>query len=128
MRSRVLNFGVVAAAFILSGWTNATILTFDIPNLFNFQSAFQDYGDNVGGLVDGVGAYGEAGEGFTTNVTADYGTVDPSYWTTGYSDLTNVFFDDADTQGPLSLTLTAETGFNVQLFDFDLGAFERIAR
>ena len=123
MRSRALSLGVVAAALILSGWTNATILTFDIPGLSNFQNAFQEYGDNVGGLVDGIGAYGEAGEGFTTNVTAEYGTVDPAYWTSGYSDLTNVFFDDADSRGPLSLTLTADAGFSVQLFDFDLGAF-----
>jgi len=123
MKSIAVKTAAVAGAFILSGWANATILTFDIPNLTNFQNAIQDYGDNVTGLVDGTGSYGVGAEGFTANITAEYGTIDPAYWTSGYSDLTNVLFDDADSRGPLELILTADAGYSVALYDFDLGAF-----
>lgn len=121
--NRIAAMMAVATSLLAAGGVNATLLTFDVTGISNFQVIDQDYGDRVTGLSDAVGAYGELGEGFTGNVIADFGTVDPSLWTTGYSDLTNVFFDDADGQGPLSLTLTADAGYNVLLYDFDLGAF-----
>mgnify|MGYP003679137947 CR=1 FL=1 len=115
--------GVIAAGVGIAGSASATLLTFDLDNIGNFVNINQNYGDRVTALSDAIGSYGELGEGFTGNVVADFGTVDPALWTTGYSDLTNVFFDDADSQGPLELVLTADAGFSVQLFDFDLGAF-----
>ena len=115
--------GLITATVGIAGSASATLLTFDLDNIGNFVNINQDYGDRVTGLTDAVGSYGELGEGFTGNVVADFGTVDPALWTTGYGDLTNVFFDDADDQGPLELVLTADAGFSVQLFDFDLGAF-----
>lgn len=123
-RMRVFTAMVAAAtALALAGSAGATVLTFDITGINNFQVINQNYGDRVTALSDAVGSYAELGEGFTGNVVASYGNADPSLWTTGYSDLTNVFFDDADSQGPLALTLTADAGFNVALYDFDLGAY-----
>ena len=115
--------GLVTASVGIAGSASATLLTFDLNNIGTCVVINQNYGDRVTALSDAVGSYGELGEGFTGNVVADFGTVDPSLWTTGYSDLTNVFFDDADNQGPLELVLTADAGFSVQLFDFDLGAY-----
>ncbi len=44
-------------------------------------------------------------------------------WTTGYGDLTNILFDDEELTGVLQVTLTADVGFAVQLYEFDAESF-----
>jgi hypothetical protein len=95
------------------------------------------YGDNVTGAVmavpGGAYTYGEAGEGFTPDVTVEITSSlaspsDPGVrlWNEGYGDLENVVF----TEGPgtagaplLFVRLTAASGFVVDLYDFDLAHF-----
>jgi len=101
----------------------ATVLTFDITGIGNFQSVNQNYGDNVTATTMGGFSYGVGAEGFTPNVAATYGTNDPSLWTTGYGNLTNVLFEDQDSTGILTVTLTASAGFDAILYSFDLAAF-----
>ena len=81
----------------------------------------------------GVFTYGEAGEGFTPDVTVDIRSsldspTDPGVrlWQQGYGDLINVVF----TEGPgtagaplLFVRLTAAPGYVVDLYDFDLAHF-----
>lgn len=110
-------------SWVGSGVAHATILTFDVDNLFAGMGVPGAYGDNVTGLSDAVGSYGEAGEGFTGNVTVSYGTFGPALWTTGYSDLTNVLYEEVDGQGPLVVELTADATHQVLLYDFDLGSW-----
>ena len=75
---------------------------------------------------DGLGhSYGVGAEGFTPNVVVEYGTAgeDPALWTTGYGDLTNVHFNDADGDLTFTVRFTADPGFLVTLFDFDIASF-----
>jgi hypothetical protein len=104
----------------------ATILTFDQNQMLAGVAVNQNYGDRVTALADAVGSYGEAGEGFTPNVVASYGTFSPALWTTGYGDLVNVLYDDADGQGPLRVDFTADAGFLVVLHSFDLGGWPTV--
>ena len=94
----------------------------------------QDYGDNVTGspmdVPGGQYTYGNEGEGFTPNVTVDYfaGAGTPlSLWDSAYGDLENVLFANAlpGVSGPLSLNLrlSAEPGYRVRLYGFDLGGW-----
>jgi hypothetical protein len=64
-------------------------------------------------------------EGFTPNVVVDYGTPgeDPALWTTGYGDLTNIYFNDADGDTTLTARFTADAGYLVSLLSFDLASF-----
>ena len=70
--------------------------------------------------------YGNEGEGFTFNVVADYFSVTSvSLWTIQYGDLNNVLYADAPLSGnqsanTLNEMLTADAGFAVQLYHFDL--------
>ena len=116
--------GLLAAAALIGAFpAQATLLTFDVDGIAPGQIIDQDYGDRVNGTSDVVGDYGQGAEGTTENIVVDYGTVSPSLWTSGYSDLTNVFFDNADGQGPLAITLTADAGYQVLLYEFDLGSW-----
>ena len=115
------------AVVVSSSTASATILTFDqnVP-VTNFENVDQGYGDNVAGPgTPGGLEYGEAGEGYTPNVTVDYGPAgaDPALWTTGYGDLTNILFKDADNFPTLAVTLTAEPGYLVSLYSWDMAAF-----
>lgn len=96
-----------------------------------------DYGDHVTSAAmpvpGGIFTYGNAGEGFTPHVGVDIfaagATPTDSHvrlWQTGYGDLANVIF----TEGPgiagapmLSVRLTAEVGYRVELYGFDLAGF-----
>ena len=119
-----LAWTVAAATTVFGlGAAHATILTFDVDGIFAGMGMNQDYGDSVTGLSNAEGSYGEAGEGFTGNVVVDYGTVSPALWTTSYSDLTNVLYEEVDSQGPLQITLTADATHYVTLYDFDLGSW-----
>jgi len=117
---RVL-FGL--AALSVFGSANATIMTFDITGISNFQNVNQSYGDNVTATTMGGFGYGVGAEGFTPNVTAEYGTGDPALWTTGYGNLTNILFEDQDGAGVLTVRLTGDANFNAVLHSFDLAAF-----
>lgn len=115
-----------AAGFWVSA-ADATILTFDVSGgVTNFANIPQTYGDNVAASPDGLGhSYGVGAEGFTPNVVVEYGTAgeDPALWTTGYGDLTNVHFNDADGDLTFTVRFTADPGFLVTLFDFDIASF-----
>jgi hypothetical protein len=96
-----------------------------------------DYGDHVTAAAmsvpGGIFTYGEAGEGFTPDVSVDIFSAaatetDPrvNLWQNGYGDLVNVIF----AEGPgiagapmLSVRLTAATGYAVELYGFDLAGF-----
>ena len=126
----MLNLVRVAALSAAGLWAftaNATILTFDVSGgVTNFANIPQSYGDNVAMTPDGLGhSYGVGAEGFTPNVVVEYGTAgeDPALWTTGYGDLTNVHFNDADGDLTFTVRFTADPGFLVTLFDFDIASF-----
>lgn len=96
-----------------------------------------DYGDNVTSaampVLGGIFTYGEAGEGFTPDVTLDVFSAtatetDPKVklWQDDYGDLVNVIFTEGPgTQGApkLSIRLTAATGYAAELYSFDLAGF-----
>jgi hypothetical protein len=96
-----------------------------------------DYGDHVTSAVvsvpGGVFTYGEAGEGYTPNVSLDIFSAEATetnprvnLWQDGYGDLVNVIFAEGPgTAGAplLSVRLTAETGYMVDLYGFDLAGF-----
>ncbi|MBX3096287.1 MAG: PEP-CTERM sorting domain-containing protein [Fimbriimonadaceae bacterium] len=111
------------AILALAVASQATILTFDIDGISNFQNMNQAYGDNVTATTMGGFHYGVGAEGFTPNVSAQYGTGDPALWTTGYGDMTNVLFEDQDNAGILTITLSAGAGIDVVLYSFDLAAY-----
>jgi len=142
--TRVIVLGVLAASPVLA---RATILVFDQERDAATQSTVQpaasggtlpvDYGDQVTGSMmnvpGGVFTYGEAGEGFTPDVTVDIfsAAATPtdarvSLWESGYGDLLNVIFAEGPgTAGAplLSVRFTAAPGFAVDLYGFDLAGF-----
>ena len=86
----------------------------------------QTYGDRVVSSPDSNGhTYGgiTPDSSTTPNVEVSYSALDPNLWTTGYGDLTNVYYDETDFGDGFSLTLTADAGFEVGLFGFDAAAF-----
>ncbi|MCP9447025.1 MAG: hypothetical protein NNA22_05585 [Nitrospira sp.] len=141
---RVLVLGVLAAYPALAG---ATILLFDQERDAATESTVgptssggklpADYGDHVTGAVmavpGGFFTYGEGGEGFTPDVSVDIFSAaatatDPrvNLWQIGYGDLVNVIFADGPgTAGAplLSARFTAEPGYAVDLYGFDLAGF-----
>ncbi|BAU49215.1 hypothetical protein SVA_2667 [Sulfurifustis variabilis] len=133
-----VSVALLALGFIAE--SRATVLTFDetrsatgstvIPTTSG-SSVQQDYGDNVTGssmdVTGGQFTYGNDGEGFTPNVVVDYssGTA-VSLWTTQYGDLTNVAFANSlpgTTPNALNVLLTADPGYEVQLYHFDLAGW-----
>ena len=135
--------GMVAVAISVGGLSNvsyATVLEFDqiresgtvIPTISG-RAVEQDCGDQVNttpmNVAGGQFSYGDGGEGFTPNVAVDYfaGAATPtnpgvSLWVDGYGDLTNVMIGN---NGSLSLNveMTADAGFDVQLYGFDLAGW-----
>lgn len=78
--------------------------------------------------------YGVDTEGFTPNVTASYGpfslfTGGPELWREGFGDLNGVLYQGSLEKGVgynydvLDIVLTADNGYDVLLYGFDLAAF-----
>lgn len=126
----VITVGLMAS---LSG--HATVLLFNqqAPNSPATPGASvpQAYGDHVSAASQGGFTYGNAGEGFTPNVTASYDTFGPGaldplnvrMWPFGYGELVNVLYDAIELRGRLQVTLTGDPGFLVRLHDFDMGGW-----
>ncbi len=132
-------------ALLLNGFAagaQGTILTFDqmrdstagnpvIPTTSG-ASVEPDYGDRVGAspqaVPGGEFTYGNAGEGFTLNVVTEIfdgrliGTPGANLWQEEYGDLMNVVFGNNNSVS-LNVRLTADPGFNVLLYHFDLGGW-----
>ncbi len=116
----------LAALLVWQPLNAGTVLTFDHNPLGNFVRIDQNYGDRVTNSPDAFGhQYSIVDDGFgpTPNIEVRYGGVLPTIWTTGYGDLVNLLFNDQDGDTTLSLTLTADPGFKVGLFGFDLASF-----
>lgn len=114
-------------AFLTVASVQATVLTYDLtptPDVTDMtpDPIPADYGDRVTStsMAGGSGTYGYAnfGEGFSPDVVADHGNAE--FWDAGYGDLTNVAYAP---DGMFSLRLTADPGFHVMLFSFELAAF-----
>lgn len=113
---------LTALSLLAAAPSHATVLTFDVAGIFDFQSMPAAYGDNVTSTVMGPYSYGSA-QGFTPNVSVQYGNTLPALWRTGYGDLTNVLFEDSDAVGVLNVTFTADPGYLVFLHSFDLASY-----
>jgi len=116
----------VAALALAPAAASATVLTFDISGgVPNHENMPQDYGDNVAAALQGGHSYGVGAEGFTPNVVVDYGAPgeDPALWTTGYGDLTNVYFNDTDGDTTFTTRFTADAGYVVNLLSFEMASF-----
>lgn len=119
----------LVSSLLLAQPSMATVLTFDVdPPVSNSEAIDQDYGDRVVTTNDVLNnfQYGVGGEGFTPNVITEYvGATgfDPNLWSTGYGDLTNIYFDDDDNNGNFGIEFTADPGFEVGLHGFDLAWF-----
>ncbi len=119
----------------------ATVLTFDqvriggklVPTIGG-NGPETDYGDRAYGATTnapgGQFTYGNAGEGFTPNVVADFfsgSDTSPAFprvslWQDGYGDLINNLFGNNNSLS-LNVRLTADPGFVVQLHDFDVAGW-----
>jgi len=95
-----------------------------------------DYGDFVTGpsvaVPGGAFAYVQAGEGFTPNVAVDLfaggaTSSDPGtrLWRLEYGDLVDVVYT-VPGSGSLNVLLSADPGFDVLLYGFDLAGFPRV--
>ena len=124
MKNKFVSALAATAAMVLSaGGAHATILTFQNMGVANGQPINQSYGDGVNGPSNIYGTYGLGSEGYTPNVTVQYDT-DARYWSTGYNPLVDILYDvEPNGQGPLTITLTANTGYEAVLYGFDLGAW-----
>lgn len=119
----LLIFGFLAARSVDAD----VVLTFDQSGIFDSVSIDQNYGDRVTASTDGLGHSYDIiagnGYGLTPNVEASYTAGSADLWTTGYGDLTNVFYDEIDFSLGFELELIADAGFEVGLFGFDMAAF-----
>lgn len=126
----------VVATIPFSDIASATTLTFDTnaPPVSDFEILRQDYGDRVSGAntdatgtgAAAAGSYSIGSEGTTENVVVDYvggPGADPSLWTTGYGDLSNVYFNDLDANGSIGIQFTADAGFAVTLESFEMADY-----
>lgn len=125
---RTLAATAALAAGLAAGAAQATVLTFDVDNSKpNVSVAMpQAYGDRVTAAVQGGASYGVGAEGFTGNVVVDYaGSPQTSLirWPNAYGDLTNVLENETDGATYIDLTFTADAGFQVVLFGFDLAGW-----
>ncbi len=103
----------------------ATVLTFDIDGIGNFDAMPQTYGDNVVAADNGDFHYGTAG-GITPNIAVSYADPDGNditYWSTGFNDLVGVLNNEDDGETGYNVTFSAESGFNASLDSFALGNF-----
>lgn len=125
---RTLVAAAALAGGLAAGAAQATVLTFDVDNSKPNASVamIQTYGDRVTAAVQGGASYGVGAEGFTGNVVVDYaGSPQTSLirWPTSYGDLTNVLENETDGATYIDLTFTADAGFQVVLFGFDLAGW-----
>lgn len=141
---RIMLWGLLVTSSVPA---EATILLFDQERDAVSQSIVgptssggivpADYGDHVTStrmsVPGGIFTYGEGGEGFTPDVSLDIFSAaatetDPrvNLWQDGYGDLVNVVFAEGPgTAGAplLSVRFTAATGYQVDLYGFDLAGF-----
>lgn len=133
-RPTVLTLGLICAHA-----SHATVLMFDqqlvnglvVPTL-DASDLPPNYGDRVTGATQavpgGTYTYGEAGEGFSPNITLAYtslgltGGNDTSLWSTGYGDLGNVLLGN-ENSGLLAIRLAADSGHTALLYGFDLAGW-----
>jgi len=111
---------------------HATVLTFD-ANLGYGAAIPQDYGDRVVAATMGDYSYGNEG-GWTPNVQTTYATENVNtavtYYGDSFNDLTGVANNEsADDQSDtgFSVTLTADPGYEVLLYGFDVGNWDYMA-
>jgi hypothetical protein len=123
---------LVFAATALAGSAHATILTFDTDTSQPFTNLNMDqgYGDRVTALTMGKFSYGIGfGDGLTPNVTVSYAGATPgataalTRWSADYGDLVNVLENEADGDTLLRILFTADAGYQVKLFGFDLAGW-----
>ena len=117
-----------AVAICLTSSSNAdVILTFDQSGIFDTMGVDQAYGDRVIASPDSAGHSYDIiagnGLGLTPNVEVDYIAGEPKLWTTGYGDLTNVFYDEIDFSTSFEIEFSADPGFEVGIFGFEMAAF-----
>ena len=115
---------LTALGVLAYGTASATILTFD-AGVGNYELMPQDYGDNVTGTNMGAYSYGEAGEGFTPNVTVEYIGVGDGlhYWHNSYGDLIGVLENEDDGERWTIVHFEAETAHQVTLHSLDMGIY-----
>lgn len=147
VRARMPALGLALCGWLCATSASATILIFDqerdsatgtvVGATTSGGIPPTDYGDRVTSAAmavpGGIFTYGEAGEGFTPNVSIDLSSsgasaTDPGVrlWGTGYGDLVNVVFSEGPGTGGspiLNVLFTADPGFVVDLYGFDLAAF-----
>ncbi len=126
---------------VFPGMSRATILEFDqirdatgtVISTVSGNAPEDDYGDRVTGTIvhvpGGQYAYGDGGEGYTPNVSVAFysgsataSNPGVSLWRDKYGDLTNVLIGNNNSQS-LIVSLTADAGFSVELFHFDLAGW-----
>lgn len=123
---------VIGGLSLCAAQSHATVLTFDMGAVDNqsVDALYQSYGDRVGNpIFDALAptySYGSAC-GITPNVSVTYlaGTFfgisqPPSQ--RRFGDLNNVIWRTFGGNNILGVTLTADPGFEVQLFSFDIAA------
>jgi hypothetical protein len=127
MRIRHAALTALTALTIVAS-VQATVLTFDITgSTFGNDSPIPaTYGNRASGASQGgpgglTFGYGNFGEGFTPNVAVSYGQP-ASFANTGYGALVNVAYGSG---GVFSMTFTADPGFNVSLYSFDLAGLDQ---
>lgn len=97
-------------------------------------SPLSGYGSRVTGPTGANGngtttfEYGVGAEGYTPNVTAEFGphgilTGGPVLWREGFGDLTNVLYQELS-NSYLDIVLRADPFYDVQLYGFDLGGYQ----
>ena len=117
---------VIALLATATHHASAAVLTFNITDATAGIAMPQGYGDRVTSTTSGVFSYGADG-GFTPNVVVEYTSpgfpTDLNFWTTGYSDLTNILYNEPDGVDGYTVRFVADSGFLVRLDSFDLGNF-----
>ena len=125
MRIRTLAMAALLVCGTAAPAAASSILTFNVTGISSAQNINQNYGDRISGPSDAVGSYGTDNGVYTPNVLVGYGATgeDPALWTTGYGDLTNIYFNDTDSDTTLTMSLTADSGYLVSLLSFDIASF-----
>lgn len=119
-RNLSLFLAITGAMAGLSTAAQATVLTFDRDGGGLVSAAdLATYGDDVAASPQGGFSYGVGAEGFTPDVQASFGQ-GATPFADNYGDLTNVVFDSG---GDLQLTLSAASGFEVLLHEFQLAGW-----
>jgi hypothetical protein len=110
--------GVIAALSLAAG-SHGTVLTFD-PVPGNDALVLQAYGDRVTAAEQNGFQYGTE-FGFTPNVVVEY-RPNMRYRTHGLGDLQNALYREDTGNRILEINLSADLGYQVCLFQFDLAS------